>query len=556
MKRYLKNITVSALAAASLSFSSCIKETFPTNGATAGQVAQSTTALQAMVNAIPTQLVLYGQNYAQAWDFGYPAINVSLTSMTGDMVVAGNSGYDWFANWMTNVALSEDYVTGYQFWYNYYSWIKSCNDVISTLSAVAEEDMNDEQKAYLGIALAFRAQFYLDLVRLFEAKECTGSQVKNYTIPENIKGLACCIVTENTTEEQSKSNPRATVDEVYDQVIFPDLERAERMLADYTRTVKTMPDLSVVYGISARAWLERGSAGVDGAFAKAAEYARKAIDQSNYTPLTQEQWEDPTTGFNSATSNSAWMWCTSQTSEQVHNLYSFMAHMSGEEQWTNYGGKGGGRAINSKLYALISDDDFRKHSWLDPGLFDYYEYKSCRPDYKEFFDPNSAASTKLPGSLVAIKFRPGQGNYTTYTVGNAVDHPLMRVEEMYLIEAEATAASNLSNGIALLNSFMQTYRYASYNCQSADFKAFQNEIGLQARIEFWGEGIPFWYKKRLALGIDLANSNCKEDSYRFVVDGRAPWWNCQIPRTEWSSNPALIGMNNPDPSDTVENVIE
>lgn len=78
----------------------------------------------------------------------------------------------------------------------------------------------------------------------------------------------------------------------------------------------------------------------------------------------------------------------------------------------------------------------------------------------------------------------------------------------------------------------------------------------QARIEFWGEGIPFWYKKRLALGIDLANSNCKEDSYRFVVDGRAPWWNCQIPRTEWSSNPALIGMNNPDPSDTVENVIE
>lgn len=71
------------------------------------------------------------------------------------------------------------------------------------------------------------------------------------------------------------------------------------------------------------------------------------------------------------------MWCTSQTSEQVHNLYSFMAHMSGEEQWTNYGGKGVGRAINSKLYALISDDDFRKHSWLDPGLFDYYEYKSC-----------------------------------------------------------------------------------------------------------------------------------------------------------------------------------
>lgn len=128
MKTILKYIIASAVATASLS--GCIKETFPTNGATADQVAESTTALDAMVNAIPGALTLYGQNYSQAWDFGYPAINVSLTCMTGDMVVLGNTGYDWFANWMCNLYLSEDYVTGYQFWYNYYSWIKSCNDVI------------------------------------------------------------------------------------------------------------------------------------------------------------------------------------------------------------------------------------------------------------------------------------------------------------------------------------------------------------------------------------------------------------------------------------------
>lgn len=546
MKRGLKNIIVSAVAA--LSLSGCIKETFPTNGATADQVAESTTALAAMVNAIPTQIVLYAQNYAQAWDFGYPAIQVALTSMSGDMVVLGNTGYDWFANWMCNLALSEDYVYGYMFWYNYYGWIKSCNDVISALSAVAEEDLNDDQKAYLGIALAFRAQFYLDLVRLFEAKPCTGSQVKNYSIPENIKGLGCCIVTENTTEEQSKSNPRATVTDIYDTVIFPDLERAERLLDGYTRTAKTMPDLSVVYGIYARAYLERGSEGIDGAYANAAKYARKAIDLNVNTPLTQAQWEDPTTGFNSVAGNSSWMWCTSQTSEQVHNLYSFMAHMSTEEDWTNYG-KTACRGINSNLYALIADDDFRKHSWLDPELFDYYDYKSCRTDSKAFF-----AEYLKP--LAAIKFRPGQGNYTNFKIGNAVDLPLMRIEEMYLIEAEATAASSLANGIALLNTFMKSYRQPSYNCTSGDFKSFQEEIGLQARIEFWGEGIPFWYKKRLALGIHLANSNCPDDTYRFEVDGRAPWWNQQIPRTEWSSNPALVGMNNPDPSETVDPVIE
>lgn len=539
MKRYLKNITVSALAAASLSFSSCIKETFPTNGATAGQVAQSTTALQAMVNAIPTQLVLYGQNYAQAWDFGYPAINVSLTSMTGDMVVAGNSGYDWFANWMTNVALSEDYVTGYQFWYNYYSWIKSCNDVISTLSAVAEEDMNDEQKAYLGIALAFRAQFYLDLVRLFEAKECTGSQVKNYTIPENIKGLACCIVTENTTEEQSKSNPRATVDEVYDQVIFPDLERAERMLADYTRTVKTMPDLSVVYGISARAWLERGSAGVDGAFAKAAEYARKAIDQSNYTPLTQEQWEDPTTGFNSATANNSWIWGLPITSDNVSNLMNFQAHIGNEESW-GYGHQVG-RAIDKEFYTKIDNKDFRKHSWLDPDR-NFYAYKSCRPNGSAYF-----ATLK---DYVNIKFRPAQGAYSDYKIGGATDIPCMRVEEMYLIEAEATAQSNLVAARELLNTFMK-YRITdgSYSCtdRTPTLKSFIEELITQKRIEFWGEGIIMFDLKRLDMPMKRGYKGTNSPSdYRLNTDGRAPHWNFVITRGEIQNNPAVV--NNPDPS--------
>ena len=103
-------------------------------------------------------------------------------------------------------------------------------------------------------------------------------------------------------------------------------------------------------------------------------------------------------------------------------------------------------------------------------------------------------------------------------------------EEAARAEAEAKAHENLGEGIRLLNEFMNNYRIVggSYDCtnMSSSVENFTNELMLQKRIEFWGEGIPFWYKKRLALGIDLANSNCKEDSYRFVVDGRAPWWNC------------------------------
>ena len=551
MKNIFKKFALSACAA--LMLSSCIEETFPTSGATAEQVGQSPAALEAMVNAIPTSLILYGMNYSEAWDHGYPAVMTTLTHMSGDLVIGGEDGYNWFGYWTQNVGLSEEYIPGYQFWYNYYSWIKGCNDVISSLRSVPVESMGPQQRAFLGIALTYRAQFYLDLVRLFEPKEATDPVVKNYTIPEEIKGLSCVIVSENTSEADAANNPRATVEEVYNTVIIPCLLEAEELLAGYQRTVMTMPDVSVVYGVLARAYLERGYAGEAGAYALAAEYARKAIN-CGYTPLTQEQWEDPTFGFNSATSNNAWMWCLSQTQDQVHNLYSFLAHMSIEENWTNYG-KTVGRSINSHLYNSIANDDFRKHSWLDPAFFDFYNYKSCRPDAKTFF-LEKYSGTDATKEYGAIKFRPGQGDYQTYSVGNAVDFPLMRVEEMYLIEAEAVGAQNLEQGKQLLTSFMTSFRQPTYFCKSTDLQDFQEDVAKQARVEFWGEGIPFWYKKRLGLGIHLANSNCRFDAHRFELNGVAPWWNIVLPRFENQNNTAVMGFNNPDPTDTVETVIE
>ncbi len=553
MKNIASKLILSIAASASLC--GCIKETFPTNGASSEQVGQSTAALDAMVNSIPTSMILYAVNYSQAWDFGYPAIMVSLNSMSGDMVIGGEDGYNWFNNWQSNQALSEEYVTGYQFWYNYYSWIKTCNDVISSLAKIPEEEWSSVQRAYCGIAKTYRALYYLDLVRLFEPKAPTSDKVHNYVISDEIKGLSCTIVTENTSESDAANNPRATVADVYEQVIIPDLEHAAALLDGYTPAAKTMPTKAVAYGLLARAYLERGTAGVAGAYADAARYARMAIDESGCTPLTQAQWEDPINGFNSSTANNAWLWCTNQTSDQVNNLYSFIAHMSIEENWTNYG-KTVGRSINSHLYNEIADDDFRKHSWLDPAFYNYYDYKSCRPDARTFF-LEVYSGTKYTKEYGAIKFRPGQGDYQTYSVGNAIDFPLMRVEEMYLIEAEAKGAENLGAGKELLNAFMQNYRQPSYNCKAASVAEFQVEVARQARIEFWGEGIPFFYKKRLGLGIHLAGSNCKQDEQRFELDGVAPWWNIVIPKFERLGNTAITpALNNPDPSETVDPVIE
>ena len=65
------------------------------------------------------------------------------------------------------------------------------------------------------------------------------------------------IVTETTTEAEAKANPRATAAEVYEKVIFPDLEKAAAYLSDYSAAAPYTPSLAMAYGLQARAYLER-----------------------------------------------------------------------------------------------------------------------------------------------------------------------------------------------------------------------------------------------------------------------------------------------------------
>ena len=535
------NITLATLAAALLA-SSCIKEADPYEIATEDQV-----TLETLIEGIPASLVQAGSaGYAsegQAWDFALPAIHIATESMTGDVAIGGNIGYDWFAQWGTNEALGADYAVGALTWDNYYAWIMAANNVIKQIDASDFATLDATQKSYLGFAYAYRAMFYLDLVRLYEFKE------NNYTEAPGVLGLGVPIVLPETTEAEAKNNPRAKVDDIYDQVIFPDLDKAEELLSGFTAPDKYTISPALVYGLKARAWLERGTAKNDAeAYVSAAEYARLAINASGCTPLTQEQWEDPSNGFNSATANNAWIWGLALPSESVANLFCFTAHMSTENAWSAYGNDAC-RCINSNLYNSIDLRDFRRHSWLDPDR-NFYAYKSCRPNGSAYF-----ATLK---DYVNIKFRPAQGNYTDFKVGGATDIPCMRVEEMYFIEAEALAASQgVAAGVNALNSFMTTYRYPEYNCQATTLDDFRKELILQKRIEFWGEGIIFWDYKRLELPVKRGYPGTNAPvGYRMnSIEGYcAPWFNIFFSKFESLKNTAIV--LNPDPSAVISDWTE
>ena len=133
---------------------------------------------------------------------------------------------------------------------------------------------------------------------------------------------------------------------------------------------------------------------------------------------------------------------------------------------------------------------------------------------------------------------------------------MMRIEEMYFIEAEAMYHLEPAEGVKLLQDFIKDYRYSSYDRISAgaDENAFLTELLLQKRIEFWGEGILFYDYKRMDMGITRSYPGSNHAGvYKLNTVGRSPQWNIVVTRREFQNNTAITEeTNNPDPSDKIE----
>ena len=528
----------------------CLKENFPTTTATEEMISQSPEALAGMLNGIPAQMVTpyfcYGSRNSNDYDFSYPSLMIILDTVAGELVLNGRDNYDWFLYWMRNVSdIGETSGPASVPWTDYYKYIRSCNNIVSIIGYAPERESS---QVILGQTLAYRAFFYLNLTRMYEFKAPTDPTVKSTYKPQNdITGLAVPIVKENMGNEETRSNPRATVEGCY-AFIFSDLDKAEEMLTGKTVAGRVHPDLAVVYGLKARAWLERGSAGVEGAYDKAAEYALRAITAFGGSPLTREQWENPTTGFNNYLANSnSWMWYVPVDTDHVHNLGSFVSNMANEETWTSYGWSSA-RGLNRSVYESIPDTDWRKNAWLHPRGEFHYAYQTNR----NVFGEQNSTEKGLP-AYASLKFRPAGGNYSDYKSGGAIDIPLMRVEEMHLIRAEALAmAGDLAGGKQVLTQLMTT-RNPSYSCEAIGSAGdFQKEVFFQKRVELWGEGLIYYDCKRLGTGIRLGYAGTNALArYRYNVEGVAPTWNFVIPRQELLGNPAIQGYNNPNPANTM-----
>lgn len=540
-----------ALLCAPVLLSSCIEETFPEGGnVTSGQISESPFAMEDIAASIPTILITNYLNMGDHFDFGYPGIFGATDRMVGEVfpvsqnLPGGNQYYDRWQAWLypDMGGLSATGWTDF-FYLNYYQFIYSANEVISIAS------QSESGGVALGIAKAFRAMCYLDMARMYDPLPAKAPDRPSYESElEAVKGLTVPIVREGATLEQLENNPRATREEMFN-FILSDLTDAESLLADYQPASKNMPSQAVVYGLLARTYLWLGGfeetyegfvTGTE-AYKKAAEYARKAINASGCTILTESQWLDPKTGFN--TVNNAWMWAMIQTTDTVlNNLLSWAAHMSLEAVYGyGYGAQPG---ISVFSYERISDTDFRKKSYVTADR----SYAAAQP-----YMSLTEEEFKTVAPYASYKFHTAGGEKSNFTIANVVDIPMMRVEEMYLIEAEATAHYDEATARTLLTSFM-AHRDPNYRIPAATTDLVE-EIIFQKRIEFWGEGIIYYDMKRLNMSMHNADTGTNAPSGAIIsTDGRAPWWNCVIPLGAVQQNIALTNMNNPDPTGTVRSV--
>ena len=537
MKNINKSIKGIAVLMCMASLTGCIKETFPMGStATEEQVQLSPAATQALADGMPAAMVsVHWEDDGHCY-FGYPAEMIYRDMLTGDYYHSGETGYSHFISWSRNMYMGDGYLKTQFHWnYHYLWWLLGVNQVVG---AVDPEVATDQQKGLLGAALAFRALAYLDLARMYEflpnekfldGKNNDGNSVLNLTVP---------IVTDATTPEQAANNPRATREQML-KFIESDLDAAEKYIAFQTTTNGgTMPDLACIYGLKARLymWVED--------YPKAKEFARKAIDAAKVTPLTKEAALNPVSGYNTA---SDFMWAMQQNSQTD-------AVQTGIINWTSwvsnqctfaYTGPATNLfvVIDKRMYDRISDTDWRKLQWIGP------EGSPLNDQIQSVVSLEEGPVNQLLIPYVSVKFRPGQGNSDDSNIGAATAIPVMRVEEMYFIEAEAAEHVSAGSGAALLTSFMKQYRDPNYTFTDKGFGAVE-EIVFQKRVELWGEGQTFFDIKRLDMSVTRGykGTNCTDARSCLNTNGRPAWMNVVMVRTESNNNHALEGMNNPDPS--------
>ena len=433
---------------------------------------------------------------------------------------ASDNNYNWFSvcgEYSSRNASYRNPVIRYR---TPYSIISNVNDF---LAGFGEDVQDAESLAMMGQAKCLRAYAYLLLASDFQF---------NYTIAKDQPCVPIC----SPDIEDPANNPRATVEEIFD-IILDDLNDAIEKLDGYERTYKQNLDQQVAYGLRARVYLTMGR------YAEAAADAEKAAE--GYVPASIEEVSTPT--FMDIDEHN-WIWGFDMNADQA-DRYIYATTSAWLRSFSGYAysaGTGTYTCINKILYDKIPSTDVRKGWWVDENLYsplldgltwDAGDQGSASGQAIADF----TYEDKLPfQAYTNVKF----GCLTLGTILNAEDMPLMRVEEMILIQAEGYAKSGQeAKGREILENFVRTYRDPAYSA-AAGGRSLADEIWFQRRVELWGEGFGIMDTKRLnkpmVRFLGTAESTNVSPAFRFNMKADDGWLNMRFSNSELNTNFGIV----------------
>ena len=544
MKRIFNIVMAGTLVLGGLS--SCIEQIDPqTSNVTSEQASNAPGAFDNFVAGLTNGLVgefVYSGSDQSPYDYGYPSFYIIRDVMGNDIVM--DSDGDWYQSWYTcSRALGPQYAVCQLPLTYFFGWIKDCNSVIS----MYKSSPSDLKKNGAGIAYCMRALYYLDAVQMWGES----------TYAKNPDGLT---VPKRTDENVSTTNmPRMTYKEAF-SFILSDLDKAEELLEGYERENVYTPNINVAYGLKARVYLLMED------WENAEKYAKLA--QNGYTMMTNQEYTDRKHAFN--TPNSSWiMGLTFKPTDPNITANDgdsgWGSHMIAEVQASGMGyaaNYGRPKRIDAHLYSTIPSTDIRKSCYIDPAVDDLegddlIDALSAYSDVPEQLALTGASTDAGVLGCFQLKFRPKDGEHVDQYKAWTVAVPMMRVEEMKLIEIEAAGMQDEARGKQMLEEFAKvrdpqfTYgeheKDSYYNGQTGGFR---NEVWWQRRVELWGEGFATYDIKRLQKGIirSYPGTNHLQD-YRWNVQTMPQWMVFCFVQTESNYNKDLVP--NPTPNHEV-----
>lgn len=384
-------------------------------------------------------------------DFGQKGYDVYTDMLAGDMVL-NSTIYGWYEGIsdlsdLANITSSANYRP----WVFYYYMIRGTNNVISGYLDENNQPIKSltaSEQVILGQAFALRAYMYYNLINLY---------TKGYDANEKILPIYTRPILTNTPAKQTQ--------DVF-ALMESDLDASLNYFTAAGATGRgNNIDINVAKGFLAYVLAAKGT---PDALAKVVTLTDEVKGQYSLASASVLKG-----GFNTIANNPNWMWGANLTTEDDLDLVSWWGQV---DVFTySYAAVGDTKGMSSTLYNLIDNADIRKTQFSPDGII-----TDVNGDTEDF-----GANSILPIN----KFYSATGKILMGQRIITSDYVFMRVEEMYLLNAEANARlGNTAMAQAALTDLLSIRLNDITYINGLSGATLIDEILLQTRIELWGEG--------------------------------------------------------------------